>query len=59
MHGTIMLLPYATPNVFANLVLPLQIDAPDMAFPRLNATSYCCTCSVAGVYFWFPRSPAG
>src|SRR5579885_1524999 len=42
MHGTIMLLLYATPNVFAfaNLVLPLQIGAPDVAFPRLNAFSY-------------------
>ncbi len=35
MHGTIMLLFYATPIVFgfANLVLPLQIGAPDVAFP--------------------------
>jgi cytochrome c oxidase subunit 1 len=42
MHGTIMLLLYATPMVFAfaNLVLPLQIGAPDVAFPRLNAFSY-------------------
>jgi cytochrome c oxidase subunit 1 len=42
MHGTIMLLLYATPIVFgfANLVLPLQIGAPDVAFPRLNALSY-------------------
>jgi len=42
MHGTIMLLFYATPIVFgfANLVLPLQIGAPDVAFPRLNALSY-------------------
>ena len=42
MHGTIMLLFYATPIVFgfANLVLPLQIGAPDVAFPRLNAFSY-------------------
>ncbi|GAB3903938.1 hypothetical protein GCM10029964_096670 [Kibdelosporangium lantanae] len=42
MHGTIMLLLYATPNVFgfANFVLPLQIGAPDVAFPRLNAMSY-------------------
>src|ERR1700753_4500306 len=39
MHGTVMLLFYATPIVFgfANLVLPLQIPAPDVAFPRLNA----------------------
>ena len=42
MHGTIMLLLYATPIVFgfANYVLPLQIGAPDVAFPRLNALSY-------------------
>ena len=42
MHGTIMLLLYATPNVFAfaNFILPLQIGAPDVAFPRLNAFSY-------------------
>ncbi len=42
MHGTIMLLFFATPLVFAfaNLVLPLQIGAPDVAFPRLNALSY-------------------
>jgi cytochrome c oxidase subunit I len=41
-HGTIMLLLYATPLVFAfaNLVMPLQIGAPDVAFPRLNAFSY-------------------
>ncbi|CAJ1506353.1 cytochrome c oxidase subunit I [[Mycobacterium] holstebronense] len=41
-HGTIMLLLYATPIAFgfANLVLPLQIGAPDVAFPRLNALSY-------------------
>nr|WP_281361991.1 cytochrome c oxidase subunit I [Nakamurella aerolata] len=42
MHGTVMLLFYATPIVFgfANFVLPLQIGAPDVAFPRLNAFSY-------------------
>ncbi|HEX2308951.1 MAG TPA: cytochrome c oxidase subunit I [Jatrophihabitantaceae bacterium] len=42
MHGTIMLLFFATPIVFAfaNLVLPLQIGSPDVAFPRLNALSY-------------------
>jgi cytochrome c oxidase subunit 1 len=41
-HGTIMLLLYATPVVFgfANVALPLQIGAPDVAFPRLNAFSY-------------------
>jgi cytochrome c oxidase subunit I len=42
MHGTVMMLLYATPNVFgfANFILPLQIGAPDVAFPRLNALSY-------------------
>ena len=42
MHGTIMLLFYATPVVFAfaNYMVPLQIGAPDVAFPRLNALSY-------------------
>ncbi|MHC1557891.1 aa3-type cytochrome oxidase subunit I [Actinomycetospora sp. C-140] len=42
MHGTIMLLLYATPMVFgfANYIVPLQIGAPDVAFPRLNAFSY-------------------
>src|ERR671927_1521295 len=42
MHGTIMLLLFATPLFFAfgNLVMPLQIGAPDVAFPRLNAFSY-------------------
>ncbi|QCQ94198.1 aa3-type cytochrome oxidase subunit I [Rhodococcus sp. SGAir0479] len=42
MHGTIMLLLYATPVVFgfANYLVPLQIGAPDVAFPRLNAFSY-------------------
>jgi cytochrome c oxidase subunit 1 len=41
-HGTIMLLLFATPAVFAfaNLILPLQIGSPDVAFPRLNAFSY-------------------
>jgi cytochrome c oxidase subunit 1 len=42
MHGTIMLLFFATPILFAfaNLVVPLQIGAPDVAFPRLNAFSF-------------------
>ncbi|WP_461145479.1 aa3-type cytochrome oxidase subunit I [Salinifilum aidingensis] len=42
MHGTIMLLLFATPIVFgfANVILPLQIGSPDVAFPRLNAFSY-------------------
>jgi cytochrome c oxidase subunit 1 len=39
MHGTIMLLLYATPILFgfANYILPLQIGSPDVAFRRLNA----------------------
>lgn len=42
MHGTIMLLMFATPLFagFANVMLPLQIGAPDVAFPRLNAFAY-------------------
>jgi cytochrome c oxidase subunit 1 len=42
MHGTIMMLLYATPNVFgfANFLVPLHIGSPDVAFPRLNAFSY-------------------
>jgi cytochrome c oxidase subunit 1 len=42
MHGTVMLLLYATPILFgfANYILPLQIGSPDVAFPRLNALSY-------------------
>src|SRR6201999_1521283 len=41
-HGTLMLLLFATPIVFAfaNFVVPLQIGAPDVAFPRLNAFAY-------------------
>ncbi len=35
MHGTIMLLLFATPTFagFANAVMPLQIGSPDVAFP--------------------------
>ena len=42
MHGTIMLLLFATPLFagFANAVMPLQIGAPDVAFPRLNMLAY-------------------
>ncbi|MHB2021850.1 MAG: aa3-type cytochrome oxidase subunit I [Mycobacteriales bacterium] len=42
MHGTIMLLLFATPLFvgFANEIMPLQIGAPDVAFPRLNMLSY-------------------
>ena len=63
MHGTIMLLFFATPLVFAfaNLVMPLQIGAPDVAFPRLNAFSYWAyafgaTLAVSG--FLTPGGPA-
>jgi cytochrome c oxidase subunit 1 len=42
MHGTIMLLMFATPLFFGfgNAIMPLQIGAPDVAFPRLNMLSY-------------------
>jgi cytochrome c oxidase subunit 1 len=42
MHGTIMMLLFATPIVFgfANYIVPLQIGAPDVAFPRLNSFAY-------------------
>ena len=42
MHGTIMLLLFATPLFvgFANELVPLQIGSPDVAFPRLNLLSY-------------------
>ncbi|GGW99856.1 putative cytochrome c oxidase subunit 1-alpha [Streptomyces malachitofuscus] len=42
MHGTIMLLLFATPTFagFANAIMPLQIGSPDVAFPRLNMFSY-------------------
>ena len=42
MHGTVMLLFYATPIVIGigNYVMPLQIGAPDVAFPRLNAFGF-------------------
>lgn len=42
MHGTIMLLMFATPLFagFANVLMPLQIGSPDVAFPRLNALAY-------------------
>jgi cytochrome c oxidase subunit 1 len=42
MHGTIMLLLFATPTFvgFANEIMPLQIGSPDVAFPRLNLFSY-------------------
>ena len=42
MHGTIMLLMFATPLFagFANALVPLQIGAPDVAFPRLNMLAF-------------------
>ncbi|MER7283114.1 cytochrome c oxidase subunit I [Dactylosporangium sp. NPDC000244] len=42
MHGTIMLLLFATPLVFGfgNFLVPLQIGAADVSFPRLNALAY-------------------
>jgi hypothetical protein len=49
MHGTIMLLLFATPLFagFANAIMPLQIGAPDVAFPRRRSvgspTSRCRT----------------
>jgi len=42
MHGTIMLLMFATPLFvgFANVIMPLQIGAADVACPRMNMLSY-------------------
>ena len=42
MHGTVMLLLFATPLFigFGNIIVPLQIGTPDVAFPRLNMFSY-------------------
>src|SRR5436190_8973486 len=42
MHGTIMLLLFATPLFagFANAFMPLQIGASDVAFPRLIMIAY-------------------
>lgn len=42
MHGTIMLLMFATPMFagFANAILPLQLGAPDVAFPRMNGFAF-------------------
>uniref|UniRef100_UPI00336589BF cytochrome c oxidase subunit I n=1 Tax=Intrasporangium sp. TaxID=1925024 RepID=UPI00336589BF len=42
MHGTIMLLLFATPlfAAFTNAIMPLQIGASDVAFPRLNMFAY-------------------
>src|SRR5256886_15051556 len=72
MHGTIMLLFFATPILFAfaNYIVPLQIGAPDVAFPRLNAFAYWlylfgASLAVAGFvtpggaadFGWFPYQP--
>ncbi|WP_299520469.1 cytochrome c oxidase subunit I [uncultured Serinicoccus sp.] len=42
MHGTVMLLMFATPLFagFANALVPLQIGSPDVAFPRLNMLAF-------------------
>src|SRR5699024_3612277 len=42
LHGTIMLLMFATPLFvgFSDVIMPLQIGAPDVAFPRLILFSY-------------------
>jgi cytochrome c oxidase subunit 1 len=57
MHGTIMLLLFATPLFFAfgNLVMPLQIGSPDVAFPRCSSPSatWSCRCRSAR-----PTSPS-
>src|SRR6202012_554171 len=63
MHGTIMLLFFATPIVFAfaNLVLPLQIGSPGVAFPRLNAFSswlYLFGAITANLGFFTPNGAA-
>ncbi len=73
MHGTIMLLLFATPlfSAFANVIMPLQIGSPDVAFPRLNMLallavplrrrSSCClgflTPGGAAAFGWFAYSP--
>ncbi|WP_099907874.1 cytochrome c oxidase subunit I [Streptomyces sp. TLI_171] len=72
MHGTIMLLMFATPLFagFANWFMPLHIGAPDVAFPRLNAFAYWlylfgsliavagfCTPQGAADFGWFAYAP--
>jgi len=64
MHGTIMLLLFATPLFFgfANAVMPLQIGSPDVAFPRLNMFSYWLFLFgglIAGSGFLTPSGAAG
>ncbi|MFD0485334.1 cytochrome c oxidase subunit I [Kineococcus sp. GCM10028916] len=63
MHGTIMLLLFATPlfAAFANAIMPLQIGAPDVAFPRLNMLSYWLYLfggAIAGAGYLVPGGPA-
>ena len=63
MHGTIMLLLFATPLFagFANAVMPLQIGAPDVAFPRLNMLAYWFYLfggAIAGAGFLTPQGAA-
>src|ERR1700712_5657380 len=72
MHGTIMLLLFATPlfSGFANAIMPLQIGAPDVAFPRLNGFAFWLyffgalvviagflTPQVAASFGWFAYAP--
>jgi len=63
MHGTLMLLLFATPTFagLANAVMPLQIGAPDVAFPRLNMLSFWFFLFggiIATSAFLFPAGPA-
>jgi cytochrome c oxidase subunit I len=63
MHGTLMLLLFATPTFagLANAVMPLQIGAPDVAFPRLNMLSFWLFLFgglIATSAFLFPSGPA-
>ncbi|MBT9257464.1 cytochrome c oxidase subunit I [Phycicoccus sp. MAQZ13P-2] len=63
MHGTIMMLFFATPLFagFANALMPLQIGAPDVSFPRLNMFAYWLYLFgslIAGAGFLTPDGPA-
>src|SRR4051812_5025852 len=63
MHGTLMLLFFATPSFagLANAIMPLQIGAPDVAFPRLNMLSFWLFLFgglIATSGFLFPNGPA-
>ncbi len=64
MHGTIMLLLFATPMfaAVANFLVPLQIGSPDVAFPRLNALAFWLFLFgglIAAAGFFTPSGPAG